>query len=707
MARARHSRRSFWLALAGYALLGVVASSCGKDAATNPEPVRRRAASVRVMPEAVVVDQGQTMGNLHVKVLDAAGREMDDPVVRWAVSDSNVATVSAIGTLSARYPGTTTVTATVDGVTGSAAIAVRSAGWGYMLLDPRYLVLLPGQSVRLEGTAANRNGDTNPIPSPIALTSSDEKIVAVHEDGTLTAVSPGEAWVVARYRDLVGAVPVTVSDAVVGSMALALVPDTVRVFEATVAATTVNDSAGQPIPWLTPTFASSDTAVARVASNGTVTGVGVGVATITATAGRRSASAPLRVTHAAVAAIDPAPGRATLLAGQTVAVSALALDKLGRPIAGAPMSFASSNPALATVDAAGLVTARAPGVTSIVARSETASVAIPVAVLPATDKTWLRFDSERDDWLGEGNTYSYTDATSAIYISSEATRIQVDVIDAERKSWLGGITLPTTLGRIQTGTWVAGVGYPGYDPTIAGMGWSFGNDACETVRGSVTIETARYVGDALAALDLSFVQHCDGDPPALRGTVHWRPDLDAPPPPPPGPIVPIPAGLWTPPAGAAPPTGNWVYLESDGGDWMGQGGTYRYQSPTASIDAATERRAMGDGSITVNVSQGTDVWSAHFRAPDGFVVVPPGYYPDVNLYWFLDRRRGGLSVYGFGRTCGKITGWFAIDSARYQGDTLTALDARFEQHCERIPAALRGAIHWRGASAPGISARRP
>ena len=706
MASARHSRRSFWLALAGYALLGVVAPSCGKDAATSPEPVRRRAASVRVVPEAVVVDQDQTVGNLRLKVLDAAGREVDDPLVRWVVSDSNVATVSATGTLSGRYPGTTTVTATVDGVTGSAAIAVRSAGWGRMLLDPGFLVLLPGQSVRLEGTAANRNGDTNPIPAPLALTSSDEKIVAIHEDGTVTAVSPGIAWVAARYRDLVGAVPVTVSDAVVGSMALSLVRDTIRVFEATVAAATVNDAGGQPIPSLTPTFASSDTAVARVASNGTVTGVGVGVATITATAGRRSVSAPLRVTHAAVAAIDPAPGRATLLAGQTVTVSALALDKLGRPIAGAPMSFASSNPAVASIDAAGLVTARSPGVAFIVARSETASVAISVAVLPATDKTWLRFDSERDEWLGEGNTYSYTDATSAIYITLQGAQLEVDVIDAERKSWLGYITLPTTLGRIQPGTWVAGVGYPGYDPTIARMDWSFGNGGCNLVRGSLTIDTARYVSDALAALDLSFVQHCDGDPPALRGTVHWRPDLDAPPPPP-GPIVPIPTGLWTPPAGAAHPSGNWVYLESDDGDWIGQGGTYRYQSPTASIDAATERRAMGDGSITVNVSQGTDVWSAHFRAPDGFVVVPPGYYPDVNLYWFLDRRRGGLRFHGFGRTCVKITGWFAIDSARYEGDTLTALDARFEQHCERIPAALRGAIHWRGASSSGVSARRP
>ena len=39
-------------------------------------------------------------------------------------------------------------------------------------------------------------------------------------------------------------------------------------------------------------------------------------------------------------------------------------------------------------------------------------------------------------------------------------------------------------------------------------------------------------------------------------------------------------------------------------------------------------------------------------------------------------------------------GWFVVDAVTYVGDTLTAIDLRFEQHCEGHAPALRGEIHW-------------
>ena len=56
--------------------------------------------------------------------------------------------------------------------------------------------------------------------------------------------------------------------------------------------------------------------------------------------------------------------------------------------------------------------------------------------------------------------------------------------------------------------------------------------------------------------------------------------------------------------------------------------------------------------------------------------------------------RGGLSWYGDGRGCNTLTGWFIVENVTYSGATITAIDLRFEQHCESASPALHGQVHW-------------
>jgi len=49
---------------------------------------------------------------------------------------------------------------------------------------------------------------------------------------------------------------------------------------------------------------------------------------------------------------------------------------------------------------------------------------------------------------------------------------------------------------------------------------------------------------------------------------------------------------------------------------------------------------------------------------------------------------------GAGRGCGAVSGWFVVDSVTYTGTAVTAIDLRFEQHCENAAAALHGKIRW-------------
>jgi hypothetical protein len=71
-----------------------------------------------------------------------------------------------------------------------------------------------------------------------------------------------------------------------------------------------------------------------------------------------------------------------------------------------------------------------------------------------------------------------------------------------------------------------------------------------------------------------------------------------------------------------------------------------------------------------------------------------GYYGDLQRYPFHNPVKGGLNWSGEGRGCNTLTGWFVVDSVTYNGDALTAIDLRFEQHCDGGTSALHGEIHW-------------
>jgi len=135
-------------------------------------------------------------------------------------------------------------------------------------------------------------------------------------------------------------------------------------------------------------------------------------------------------------------------------------------------------------------------------------------------------------------------------------------------------------------------------------------------------------------------------------------------------------------------TGNFVYLNSDVGDFIGQGQTYTYTPQTATIALSTNQ-----GHLTVGIS-GAQGWNGDFQTMYTLSQLAPGYYPDLRRYPFHNPAKGGLSWTGEGRGCNRLLGWFVVDRVVYTNGVLTALDLRFEQRCEGGTTALHGAIRW-------------
>ena len=145
---------------------------------------------------------------------------------------------------------------------------------------------------------------------------------------------------------------------------------------------TVTDSAGAPLPGRPVIWSSSNSAVARVSANGEVFAQGGGLAVITATSGPASGRAAI-VVHVPVAYVTFPVATQALLLGGTTRLAAVPRDSTGGALFGRPITWASSDPGVATVDS-GLIAARAAGGATITATSEGHSAQVALTVEAVT-----------------------------------------------------------------------------------------------------------------------------------------------------------------------------------------------------------------------------------------------------------------------------------------------------------------------------------
>ena len=116
-------------ALAAYVVL---AAACDQALPTEPDslpesptqPITLPVKSVVVEPAAVTITSFGSSIALTVKVYDSANELLSGMPVNWTATDPTVVRVSNQGVLEPMAIGTTTVEATVDGVTGTADVTV-------------------------------------------------------------------------------------------------------------------------------------------------------------------------------------------------------------------------------------------------------------------------------------------------------------------------------------------------------------------------------------------------------------------------------------------------------------------------------------------------------------------------------------------------------------------------------------------------------
>lgn len=145
---------------------------------------------------------------------------------------------------------------------------------------------------------------------------------------------------------------------------------------------TPRDAEGGALTGRNLVWNSGNPSVATVSASGLVTGVSDGTATITATAGSIVGSATVTV-RSSVASISLTPSTAELVVGRApITLAASVRSNNGRELTDRPLQWSSSAPTVATVNASGVVTAVAPGQSTISATSEGVSGSAVIVVAP-------------------------------------------------------------------------------------------------------------------------------------------------------------------------------------------------------------------------------------------------------------------------------------------------------------------------------------
>ena len=362
-----------------YKVIAADHSSNASDTATVtviPVPV----ASVSVSPPSASVLVGGTV-SLVATTLDSAGGVLTGRAVTWSSSNTGIATVNGSGVVTALAPGSSTMTATSEGKSGTASVAVSSVPVASVTVAPATASPPVGQTVQLTATPQDASG--NPLSGRVITWSSSSTTVAtVSGSGLVTARAAGSATITATSEGQSGTAAITVpAPAPVASVSVSPASATLRIGQTVQLTATPKDANGNPLTGRTITWGSSNTAVATVTGSGLVTGVVAGSATITATSEGQSGTAAITVpAPAPVASVSVNPASASVQVGQTVQLVATPKDASGNPLTGRTVTWGSSNTAVATVTASGLVTGLVVGSATITATSEGQSASSAITV---------------------------------------------------------------------------------------------------------------------------------------------------------------------------------------------------------------------------------------------------------------------------------------------------------------------------------------
>lgn len=303
-----------WLTIVCCVGLAASVTTCGGGSEPSaPSAPSTGAASVIVTPSTMSIAVGARLP-LQAEVQDASGQVLRGATVFWSSSDTTIATVSSVGVVSARAVGAVQIAASAGGRSAVATLAVVPVPVASVAVVPRNGTISVGATLALSAVTYDTVGAVLP-GRQVVWASSAPQVARVDANGVVSGLTAGSAVVTATSEGHSGASTVTIT-----------------------AAATTPPPATPPPTTPPPTTPPPTT--------------------------------PPPTTPAPVAGVTLVPGSGSISIGQSTQVVATLRDAKGNVLSGRAISYTSSNSAVASVSATGLVNGITAGTVTITATSE-------------------------------------------------------------------------------------------------------------------------------------------------------------------------------------------------------------------------------------------------------------------------------------------------------------------------------------------------
>ena len=224
---------------------------------------------------------------------DASANALTGRAITWSTGNSSVLTVSQTGSITGVAAGTTSVIATSEGKSGTATVTVSPPPVASVAVSLGSTNLTVGSTTQATATVKDAGGNLL-TGRAISWSSDNQAVATVSGSGLVTAMSNGNANIVAGVEGITASAPLLVQDAVIVSTTVSVASPT-GVGSTTQATASFKDASGNSVTGRITGWSSDNTAVATVTSGGVVTSVGLGTANISVTSDGPPGSAPMTV----------------------------------------------------------------------------------------------------------------------------------------------------------------------------------------------------------------------------------------------------------------------------------------------------------------------------------------------------------------------------------------------------------------------------
>ena len=412
---------------AGKATITVKTTDGGKTA-TCEVTVTTPVASVELsLAETEVKVEGEVTLEATVAPEDATVKDLE-----WSSSDEAVAKVDATGKVTGVAEGEATITVkTKDGgktATCKVTVTPKEVPVEEVAFEEATVTVTEGESATVS-VSFTPAGATN---KAVTYKSSDESVATVDAEGNVSALKPGKATITVTTEDggKTATCEVTVEKAPVKVTGVTLnyKERTITIGNAGTLIATVQpeDAANKKVTW-----SSSDESIVKVGQDGAVTPRKEGTATITVTTEDGGFTATCEVTATAkviaVSGVKLDKTSLTLTTGKTEQLKAIISPSNAT---NTEVTWTSSKPSVATVDAAGNVKGIAAGSATITVKTyngKTATCSVKVGQMvesiTITNSSGTELVLPRVTWYGGSSASSYQ--FKAVVTPSNATNTAV------------------------------------------------------------------------------------------------------------------------------------------------------------------------------------------------------------------------------------------------------------------------------------------